>query len=57
MKIIDIPSLLEAISKLESSYPDKVLYFRGQQKSFEKITPSIDRENFINNEDYLLKDV
>jgi hypothetical protein len=56
MAINDITSLLDVISEFRRNNPDKQLFFRGQQQSFKKITPSIDRFSYIQNEDTLFRE-
>jgi hypothetical protein len=55
-EIVDIQSLLDLINTIKTHAQDKELFFRGQQKHFEKITPSIDRDNYIRNEDTLFRE-
>jgi len=56
LEITDIKSLLDVVAELKITHQDKQLFFRGQQKHFEKITPSIDRDGYINNEDTLFRE-
>lgn len=55
-EIADIESLLVFVSNLKATNPDSELFFRGQQKHFENITPSICRDSFIKNEDSIFRE-
>lgn len=55
-EITDIESLLAFIMRLKIDNPDKELFFRGQQKHFENITPSICRDGYIKNEDSIFRE-
>lgn len=56
LEITDIKSLLDVISEVKAQHKGKQLFFRGQQTHFENITPSIDRDGYINNEDTLFRE-
>lgn len=51
-----VASLLDLIEKMKKDYPGRSIYFRGQQRKFEKIEPSIARDGFLSNEDSLFRE-
>lgn len=55
-EITDIESLLAFIMSLKKENPDKELFFRGQKKHYENITPSISRDGYIKNEDSIFRE-
>lgn len=53
-QVDSISTLLELISKTKKN--GHSLYFRGQNKKYESIKPSIDRDGFLESEDKLFKE-
>lgn len=56
MVVNNITSLLSLIETLKVKHFGKRLYFRGQQRKYEKIEPSIARDGFLRNEDVLFRE-
>lgn len=56
MDINNIETLLAVIAGFSKNNPDKQLFFRGQQKSFDEILPSIGRNGYLKNEDCLFRE-
>jgi hypothetical protein len=54
-EITNIASLLDLIRTLDAKI-NRQLFFRGQASIFEKITPSIDRNDYLKNEDKLFRE-
>ncbi|AUB83087.1 FRG domain-containing protein [Candidatus Thiodictyon syntrophicum] len=54
--ITDIPSLLAKITLIEGQHPNETLFFRGQVKRYRPITPSIDRNGYLSNENVLFRE-
>jgi hypothetical protein len=56
VEINNIQTLLDVIADFGKNNPDKQLFFRGQQKSFVSILPSIGRDGYLQNEDHLFRE-
>nr|WP_321239293.1 FRG domain-containing protein [uncultured Tolumonas sp.] len=55
-EITDIESLLNFVISLKKDNTDKELFFRGQKKHYENVTPSICRDGYIKNEDTIFRE-
>ena len=56
IEINSIESLLTVIKSVGNANSGKQLFFRGQQKKFEQVIPSIGRDGYLENEDKLFKE-
>ena len=56
MIISSIKDLLDAVQHESLRHHNCEIYFRGQKKSFEQVTPSIDRDGLLKSEDLLFKE-